>query len=62
MPAIEPDYQSIDLAALAGVGLKLVEEGVEERDNQVHQRHHKRNQESLGLLKQRPVGCIGCPL
>lgn len=33
----EPDYECVDLSPLAGVVLKLVEEGVEEWDNQVHQ-------------------------
>lgn len=33
---IRPDNHGVDLSALAGVALKLVEEGVEERHDQVH--------------------------
>ncbi|TNN30657.1 hypothetical protein EYF80_059191 [Liparis tanakae] len=44
---------SVDLPPLAGVGLELVEEGVEQGDHQVDQRHHEGNQERLGLLEQR---------
>ena len=62
IPVILPDYQGINLFALIGVVLKLVEEGVEERNNQVHQRHHKGNQESLCLLEWRPAGAVCHPL
>lgn len=47
---------------MAGVNLKLVEERVEERDHQVHQRHHKRNQERFGLLEQSPARIVCCAL
>lgn len=56
--SFQPDDQHIDLAALAGVDLKLVEEGIEEWDQQVDQRHYEGDKESLCLLERRPVGVI----
>lgn len=49
-----PDQQGVNLHALVGVTLKLIEEREEERNDQVHQRHHEGNQERLGLIQQRP--------
>lgn len=57
-PAPSPHKEGVDLSALAGVNLKLVEEGVEERDHQVHQRHNEGNQERFSLLKRSPAGII----
>lgn len=59
MGSFQPDDQHVDLPALAGVDLKVVEEGVEEWDHQVDQRHHEGDQEGLCLLEWRPVGDIG---
>lgn len=53
-----PDDQHVDLPALAGVDLKLVEQGIKEWDYQVEQRHHEGDQEGLCLLERRPVGVI----
>lgn len=56
--SFQPDDQCVDLPALAGVDLKLVEEGVEEWDHQVDQRHHEGDQEGLCLLGRRPAGVV----
>lgn len=57
--SFQPDDECVDLPALAGVDLKLVEEGVEEWDHQVDQRHHKGDQEGLCLLEWRPISVVG---
>lgn len=57
-PAPSPHHEDVDLLALAGVHLKFFEEGVEERDHQVHQRHNEGNQERLSLLERSPAGLI----
>lgn len=58
VPPPSPNEEDVDLFALAGVNLKRVKERVDERDHQVHQRHHERNQEHFGLLKQGPARII----
>lgn len=57
-----PHKEGVDLFALAGVNLKVVEEGVEERDHQVHQGHNEGNQECFSLLEWSPARIIRCIL
>lgn len=58
----QPDNQSVDLFALAGINLKFVEEGVEKWNHQVDQRHHEGDQEGFCFLERSPVGFVCCCL